>query len=111
MTTPSARQALARLVELDKQAPTAFEIGTNPQWTNDWYRAIHHARQALAPDVAIPGERYHEDDGPVLWWRFPGVEPPWAGTPNDCDWPGYHTHFTPLPPYPVAPIRLLNEAV
>ncbi len=124
MTTPSAREALSRLIEL-------FEIGTDPQWTDeraptrsDWYQAIHQARQALAPDVAIPGEQYHEDDGPVLWWRFPQapqarqalgpdvaipdeqyyvVEPPYSGTPNDCDWPGYHTHFTPLPPAPVAP--------
>jgi hypothetical protein len=55
-----------------------------------------------APEVAIPGEQYHEDAGPVLWWRFPVTdEPPWAGTPNDCDWPGYHTHFTMLPPAPV----------
>jgi hypothetical protein len=53
MSTPTAREALARLVELDKQAPTAFEIGTDPQWLNDWYQAIHQARQALAPEVAM----------------------------------------------------------
>ena len=76
MTAPTAYEALARLVELDDQAPTGFEIGTDPQWTNDWYQAMHQARQALAPEVAIPGEQWHEDDGPVLWWRFPIVEPP-----------------------------------
>jgi hypothetical protein len=67
--------------------------------------AIHQARQALAPEVAIPGEHYHEDDGPVLWWQLPVMdqEQPWVGTPNDSDWPGYHTHYTPLPPAPVAP--------
>ena len=66
---------------------------------------VDNARQALAPEVAIPGEQWHEDDGPVLWWRFPIMdkEAPWAGTPNDSDWPGYHTHFTRLPPAPVAP--------
>jgi hypothetical protein len=68
------------------------------------------AREALAPDVARPGEQWHEDDGPVLWWRFPVVEPPYAGTPNDSDWPGYHTHFTSLPPAPVAPTQSPNEA-
>jgi hypothetical protein len=72
---------------------------------------VNNARQALAPEVAIPGEQYHEDDGPVLWWRFPVVEPPYVGTPNDSDWPGYHTHFTLMPPYPVAPIQLPKEAV
>ena len=66
---------------------------------------VDQARQALAPEVAIPAEQWHEDDGPVLWWRFPimDLEAPWAGTPNDSDWPGYHTHFTRLPPAPVAP--------
>ena len=52
-TTPSAHEALARLVELDDQSPTGFEIGTDPQWLNDWCQAIHQARQALAPEVAM----------------------------------------------------------
>jgi hypothetical protein len=62
-----------------------------------------------APEVAIPAEQWHEDDGPVLWWRFPVIEPPYAGTPNDCDWPGCHTHYTSLPPAPVAPIQSPKE--
>jgi len=53
--------------------------------------------------VATPGEEYHDDLGPVLWWRFPVEEPPYSGTPNDSDWPGYHTHFTPLPQVPCCP--------
>lgn len=85
-----------------------------------------------------PIAEYHEDMGVVLWWKFPIVEPPYVGTPNnlgfevivqtttgvhiqtsECDdsekddpsfdsmsepkrffvggWPGYHTHFTPIP--------------
>jgi hypothetical protein len=48
---------------------------------------------------------WHEDIGNVLWWRFPIDEPPYVGTPLDCDWPGYHTHFTPLPPIPHQPKR------
>jgi hypothetical protein len=110
MNIPTAREALARLIELDEQAPTGFEIGTDPQWTSDWYQAIHQARQALAPDVAIPGEQYHEDDGPVLWWRFPVVEPPYSGFPCGPGWRlNYYTHFTPLPPAPAAPIPLPKE--
>lgn len=46
--------------------------------------------------IAIPGDQYHEDMGPVLWWRFPIEEPPYLGMPIDFDWAGYHTHFTPL---------------
>lgn len=56
--------------------------------------------------VAIPGEEYHEDMGAVTWWRLPVDEPPWVGTPNDSDWPGYHTHFTPAPPEPATALPL-----
>ena len=68
--------------------------------------------------AARPLNEWHEDDGPVLWWRFPVDEPPYIGTPLDrgewhqilapdaCrdslplrvgGWPGYHTHWTPIP--------------
>lgn len=45
---------------------------------------------------ARPLDEYHEDMGNVLWWTFPIEEPPYSGSPLDSDWPGYHTHFTPL---------------
>jgi hypothetical protein len=62
---------------------------------------------------AWPLEHYHEDMGPVLWHRFPIEEAPWCGTPLDSDWPGYHTHFQPLPPVPVPvdPTITLRQAV
>jgi hypothetical protein len=62
---------------------------------------------------AWPIEHYHEDMGAVLWHRFPIVEPPWCGAPGDSDWPGYHTHFQPLPPEPVAvdPTVTLRQAI
>lgn len=40
---------------------------------------------------------FHEDMGYGVWFRFPIDEPPWIGSPLCDDWPGYHTHFTPLP--------------
>ena len=74
------------------------------------------------PEIARPLAAWHEDDGDVLWWRFPLNEAPWVGTPNDLGqvvevhtagglvcrgsvggWPGYHTHWTPLPQPPEAP--------
>lgn len=70
---------------------------------------------------------WHEDNGPVLWWKFPLTEPPYVGTPNDCGqtieitvkangidkvmraevggWPGYHTHWTPIPT-PAPPLKI-----
>lgn len=88
---------------------------------------------------ARPLAEWHEDYGPVLWWKFPLVEAPYVGTPLDTGlaveievryygpllpgmrkapglevglhrntvrhfvggWPGYHTHWTPLPEVPV----------
>jgi hypothetical protein len=92
------------------------EVGELVEWihreaihgpdADEWRRAATLLQQQAAPapvvvPVAIPGEQWHEDDGACLWWRFPIVEPPWAGDPRGDDWPGYHTHFTrivcPLP--------------
>lgn len=47
------------------------------------------------PDLAIHmADEWGEEDGDVLWWRFPIVEPPYCGSPLDDDWPGYHTHWS-----------------
>lgn len=39
-------------------------------------------------------DEWNEEDGPVLWWRFPVAEPPYCGTPLDDDFPDYVTHWT-----------------
>lgn len=63
---------------------------------------VDNARQALAPEVAIPADQYR--GGPVLWYRFPIEGPPYSGIPCQPGWrPDYYTHFTPLPPTPVQP--------
>ena len=49
---------------------------------------------------ARPLEEWGEDDGDVLWWAFPVEEPPYVGSPLDAAWPGYHTHWVPLPEPP-----------
>ena len=73
-----------------------------------------------------PLAEWTEEDGPVLWWKFPIDEAPYVGTPFDRGhtvelhtwdtadgprvafrtaiggWPGYHTHWTPIPPAPSA---------
>lgn len=73
---------------------------------------------------ARPLSEWTEEDGNVLWWRFPIEEAPYCGSPLDvgrtCEitlrlvgeehvrhtdiggWPGYHTHWTPIP-YPDEP--------
>jgi len=58
----------------------------------------HHpdAKAGHAAKLARPLDEWEEDMSDVLWWRFPVDEPPYCGTPNCSDWPGYHTHWTPL---------------
>ena len=55
--------------------------------------------------VARPLRVYHEDMGSVLWWKYPIQEPPYVGHPGDNNWPGYHTHWTPL----VLPLIAVNR--
>lgn len=43
-----------------------------------------------------PIEEWGEDYGDCLWWSFPIEEPPYCGTPLDCNFPDYVTHFTRL---------------
>lgn len=44
----------------------------------------------------LPIDEWCEDIGPCLWWKFPIEEPPYCGTPLDCNFPDYVTHFTRL---------------
>lgn len=64
---------------------------------------------APRPLIARPIAEWHEDDGPAMWWAWCGREwagePAWCGTPNDSDWPGYHTHWTPHPAWPMQPTK------
>lgn len=50
---------------------------------------------------AYPINRWHEDDGTVLWWRYPVEEPPYVGTPLDTEWEEneydqWYTHWSRL---------------
>lgn len=63
------------------------------------------------PQVARPLHEWHEDFGDALWWSFVFIEVPYVGSPLDSDWPGYHTHWTPLPKvYPVTASRAFDPS-
>jgi hypothetical protein len=82
------------------------------------------------PAAARPLAEWAESDGNVLWWAMGSDgkwlgEPPYVGSPLDLGqtveveirtntgefihqhmvggWPGYHTHWTPLPASPAQP--------
>lgn len=54
----------------------------------------------MAVWVARPRDEWYDEDGPVLWWKFPVNEPPHVGWMYDA--PDYCTHWTPIP-IPQAP--------
>lgn len=62
----------------------------------------------LAPKVTEvrPLDDWHEDCGYVVWWTWGDGEwlgePSYIGSPLCDDWPGYHTHWSPHPPFPSA---------
>ena len=105
MTNPTFRALCAELLSLLDELAMR-----DPEMDGGLLR--HRARAALAqPEpVARPEDEYHEDMGAVLWWRFPIDEPPYCGSPLDSEWPGYHTHFTPLGPMPT-PANTTKEEI
>lgn len=73
-------------------------IQREPEWAANRIQEGERAIELLEKlNQARPIEDWHEDDGPVLWWIHPVEEPPYCGTPNDSDWPGYHTHWSQIP--------------
>ena len=62
----------------------------------DWARSRLEV-ELLAAITPRPLDEWHEDDGPVLWWRFPIEEPPYVGWETDDDFPDYVTHWTKIP--------------
>jgi hypothetical protein len=73
-------------------------------------RVVYTRPQPAQPLIARNLGEWHEDDGPVMWWAWNGRdwagEPAWIGTPNDSDWPGYHTHWTGHPEQPIQDKRV-----
>ena len=85
---------------------TELEDGRSPQ-AGRATLASHQAPAGLGHAEGIPNAvaaktlgEWREEDGFVVWWAFPVVEPAWIGTPNCSDWPGYHTHWTSHPSIP-----------
>lgn len=54
-------------------------------------------KQLKSANKPISAEKWHVDDGNVIWWKLPINEPPYVGTPLDCEFtPNYYSHFTRL---------------
>lgn len=72
--------------------------GCHPGPLNDLLKRVKELskieRESIDKRLPLSLGSWHEDDGPVMWWRFPINEPPYVGTPLDDDFPDYVTHWT-----------------
>lgn len=92
------RAKVGEMVEVPETCGTcrkALPAGCNTEFQGEPSCALTYGATS-----ARPLSEWHEEDGPVVWWKFPVDEPAWIGTPNCDDWPGYHTHWTPHPAIP-----------
>ena len=81
--------------------------GNLPSWDNPLQLSCDEQVERIADHLIMNGvtvqepvrplEEWWEAYGDVLWWKFPIEEPPYVGSPLDENWPGYHTHWTPIP--------------
>jgi hypothetical protein len=92
-----ATERLVEQVRVERRRAERAEVARD-LLADDLLAANDRTRMAReAYQVPLPLSEWHEDLGPVLWWFFPVEEAPFCGSPGDSDWPGYHTHWTPLP--------------
>lgn len=72
-----------------------------------WLQRVDEVDAAPPITAARPLEEWHEDHGFAVWWTWRDGdwlgEPSYVGSPLCDDWPGYHTHWTPHPTFPVKP--------
>ncbi len=114
---PMSRAEILTAIEAEIASLRCGTTITHPAHEQRWLAVL----EAVAADYRRPAaeprplSEWHEDIGDVLWWRFPIEEPPYVGSPLDMGrnievivdgqsliarvggWPGYHTHWMPLP--------------
>lgn len=83
-----------RLIELLKRTEYQFTVTHSLMVENVADDLLQHG--VTVQREPRPLEEWGEDYGDVLWWAFPIEEPPYVGSPLDENWPGYHTHWTPI---------------
>lgn len=95
---PKNRPGLNFCERCGREENTIYEINDVHEVCIDCVNEIKGGSLIELEDAvkAIPLAEWDHDDGNVLWWILPVVEPPYCGSPDDTDWPGYHTHFTRL---------------
>ena len=88
--------------QIEELKKTVKRVTPGPSWIVDaYFKPVIERLEATEAQVrqlktSRPIDEWHEDIGDVLWWTFPIEEAPYCGNPIDSEWPGYHTHWTPI---------------
>ena len=81
---------LKRQIESGSPENSIFHANTIAAISEIWFwthKVVFDCEDAPAVLIAVPKyarhiDEWHEEDGPVLWWRGPITEPPYVGTPD-----------------------------
>ncbi|WP_213956293.1 hypothetical protein [Variovorax sp. dw_954] len=103
-TARNSRTSTRRLRWIEQRALFALEGKPYDNTAFDLPQNVDTAlKRATKENIALRQKRtprpladWHEDYGAALWWAFPVNEAPYSGSPLSSDWPGYHTHWTPI---------------
>lgn len=89
------RQNARGLIAHMRQIPAITEM---LNWADGIYFDYGNIPVVLlaVPKYARHIDEYHEDMGPVLWWRDPIEEPPYVGTTLDTNFDETYTWWSPI---------------
>lgn len=78
---------------VDEAYGQGSRLGTIDDVVGEIKRLVHFKHMTEEALTLREKEDYHDDDGDVVWYKYPIEECPYVGTPLDDNFPEYMTHW------------------